>query len=315
MKEREENELNRLIYVSKSYYEENKTQSEIAKELDISRPTVSYLLNKARKAGIVKIDVLTYYQTHRGISQELCQQFNLKSCQVITNPDDLYQAAGNRLLEFLPKTRVLGLGWGINISRIIDGIARQTKWQITDKIVCPLIGATIAPLKGYDPNELIKELSQKIFFEAEYLNCPAFPISIQEQNDFLETENYQRIHKLWKKTNTALITFGSFPSVPDHGSALRFGKKLIEEKAEGCLLSYFFNPAGKLIKGSDDFSIQIPLNFLKRVRNVIGFVPQEANVFAILSGLKAGYVNHLVISEELAEELIKTNHLLENNLG
>ncbi|PKM54989.1 MAG: transcriptional regulator, partial [Firmicutes bacterium HGW-Firmicutes-3] len=49
-----EKELNRLIHVSQLYYEENKTQSEIASDLDISRPAVSYLLNKARKAGIVK---------------------------------------------------------------------------------------------------------------------------------------------------------------------------------------------------------------------------------------------------------------------
>lgn len=44
-----EKELYRLIHVAQLYYEENKTQSEIARDLDISRPAVSYLLTKAEK--------------------------------------------------------------------------------------------------------------------------------------------------------------------------------------------------------------------------------------------------------------------------
>ncbi|WP_373483394.1 sugar-binding transcriptional regulator [Acetobacterium sp.] len=300
-----EKELCRLIHVSQLYYEENKTQSEIARDLNISRPAVSYLLNKARKAGIVKIDVLSYHCTVRGIRHELCHRFNLKSCRVVTLPDDLYQLGADVLLEFLPKTKILGLGWGYNTNKIINVFAQQNQMGINGGIICPLIGATTAPQRGYDPDDLVSELSQKTGYKGEYLNCPAIPSTVKEQVQVMASDDYRRIEDYWKRTTTALITLGSYPSVPDHGSAMRFGKKLIEEKAVGCLLSYFFNPQGELIQGEDDYAIQIPLELLARIRDVIGFVPQEANVSSVISGLKTGYFKHLVITETLASEIIK----------
>jgi len=305
-----EKELCRLIHVSQLYYEENKTQSEIASDLEISRPAVSYLLNKARKAGIVKIDVLSYHRTIRGIRHELCHRFNLKSCQVVTLPDDLYQIGAEVLLEFLPKTKILGLGWGYNTDKVIKAFAQQNDMGIKGGIICPLIGATTAPQRGYHPDELVKELSLKTGYQAEFLNCPAIPTTAAEQAQVMASDDFKRIEEYWKKTTTALITLGSFPSVPDHGSAMRFGRKLIEEKAVGCLLSYFFNPQGELIQGEDDYAIQIPLELLARVRDVIGFVPQEANVSSVISGLKTGYFKRLGISETLASEIIK--HMDEN---
>ena len=128
----------------------------------------------------------------------------------------------------------------------------------------------------------------------------AFPATAAARDGIMSSEKMKEIEDYWKKTTTALITLGSYPSVADHASALRFGRKLIDEKAVGCLLSYFFNPQGQLIQGEDDFAIQIPLELLTRVRDVIGFVPQEANVDSVISGLKSGYFKHLVINESLA---------------
>ena len=304
-----EKELYRLVHVSQLYYEENKTQSEIAEELDISRPAVSYLLNKARKAGIVKIDVLAYNRTIIGIRHELCQRFKLKSCYVAALPEDIYRVGAYVLLEFLPKTKILGLGWGYNISKVIDEFPQQSDTGTNSGLICPLLGATTAPQRGYNPDELVKELSLKTGYHPEFLNNHAFPITAEEQHQVTNSENFKQIYDYWKKTTTALVSLGSFPSVPDHGSALRFGRKLIEEKAVGCLLSYFFNSEGEQIQSENDFAIQMPLSFLKRVKNVIGFVPQESNVSAIISCLETGCIDHLVITEAMASEIIKNEKL------
>lgn len=308
-----EKELCRLIEVAQLYYEANKTQAEIARDLNISRPAVSYLLTKARKAGIVKIDVLSYLSTINGISHELCQRFNLKSCRVVTLPDDLYQIGAEVLLKFLPRTKILGLGWGYNLEKIIEAFPTENEECINGGIIAPLIGATTLPQRGYCPDNLVRGLCEKTGCQGKYLNSPAFPATVEERNELMASEQMKEIEDNWKKTTTALITLGSYPSVPDHGSAMRFGKKLIEEKAVGCLLSYFFNPQGELIQGEDDYAIQIPLELLARVRDVIGFVPQEANVSSVISGLKTGYFKHLVITEVLASEIIKQMDENEND--
>jgi DNA-binding transcriptional regulator LsrR (DeoR family) len=300
-----EKELLRLIQISKLYYEENKTQAEIARIMDISRPSVSNLLNKARKEGIVKIDILSYQHSNMGLSQGLCRRFNLKTCDVVAAAKDLHQEAAGVLLDYLDKTKVLGLGWGYNINKMIESLP-QSNIGAAHGIVCPLIGTATVPHRGYHPNELATDLSHKIGYQAEYLISPAFPTTEQDQELFMNTINYQEILERWRKTETAIITLGSFPLVPDHGTALRFGKKLIQEKAVGSLLSYFFNLQGERIEGDDDYAIQVPLRLLARIKHVIGIVPPESNTNAVISCLRTGYIRHLVITEQTAKEVL--NH-------
>jgi DNA-binding transcriptional regulator LsrR (DeoR family) len=113
-----EKDLLRLIQVSKLYYEENKTQAEIARIMDISRPSVSNLLNKARKEGVVKIDILSYQHSNMGLSQSLCRRFDLKTCQVVTAAEDIHREAARVLLDFLDNTKVL----------VWDGDTTSIKW-------------------------------------------------------------------------------------------------------------------------------------------------------------------------------------------
>ena len=47
----------RLAYVARRYYLEDQRQSDIARELGISRPMVSRLLAEARELGVVEITV------------------------------------------------------------------------------------------------------------------------------------------------------------------------------------------------------------------------------------------------------------------
>lgn len=44
-------EIRRLIHVASLYYEKEMTQSEIAKEMNVSRPLVSKMLSRARGYG------------------------------------------------------------------------------------------------------------------------------------------------------------------------------------------------------------------------------------------------------------------------
>ena len=47
----------RLVNVARMYYEQDRTQSEIADRYGISRPMVSKLLKEAKEEGIVKITI------------------------------------------------------------------------------------------------------------------------------------------------------------------------------------------------------------------------------------------------------------------
>ncbi len=299
-----EKELLKLIEAAKLYYEDNLTQKEIAKILKTSRPSVSNLLNKARKEGIVKIKVLSYRDTRLGLAQEISRHYHLKSCTIIKKEEDPFVEAGKCLVTFFKKSRILGIGWDYHIYNMLKEFQEQDDLEVTNGIVCPLIGAASISHPGYHPNELVTMISNKTNFEAEYLMTPAFPISQQERSLFMDTHNYQLIKERWRKMDTALVSLGLYPTVPDHGTAMRFGKKLVSEKASGNILSYFFTRDGRCIESDEDYVIQIPLPYLKRIPNVIGLAIENENPRSVISCLNSQCIDHLIIGESLASEII-----------
>ena len=300
-----EKELLKLIEASKLYYEDNLTQKEIATILKTSRPSVSNLLNKARKEGIVKINVLSYRDTRLGLAQEISRHYHLKSCTIIKQGEDSFSEADKSLIPFLKKSRILGIGWDYHIYNMLRGFKEPSDLDVTNGIVCPLIGAASISHPGYHPNELVTMISNKTNFAAEYLMTPAFPISDQERSLFMDTHNYQLIKERWRKMDTALVSLGIYPTVPDHGTAMRFGKKLVNEKASGNILSYFFTREGACIESEEDYVIQIPLAYLKRIPHVMGLAIENENPRSVISCLNSGCIDHLIIGDKLAAEIIE----------
>lgn len=304
-------ELKRLIKASELYYNKNLTQAEIARELSVSRPTVSNLLAKARREGIVKIEIVNYENTQVGLGQTLRDRFNLKSCTVVSDEANknrlqkrVYETTIGKIVEFMPKIRVFGIGWGYNISMLIDMFDNLPEGsEKKNGVVCPMIGTATIPHKGYHPNEMAVELAEKIGFDSSFLISPSFPASEQEADLFKTTENYSSILTYWKRLDTALVTLGSYPCVPDHATASRFGRKLVVEQASSNLLSYFFNADGRQICGEDDYAIQIPIKYLSRIRNLIGMVPVESSPQSILGSLNTGFIKHLIIDEQSAKRI------------
>ena len=97
---------------------------------------------------------------------------------------------------------------------------------------------------------------------------------------------------------------GNHPSVPDLATASRFGNNLQKEKAIGNILSYYYDINGNFITGDDDFSIEIPLEDLRKIEHVIGICSSKTSKDAVIGALKTGIITHLVIDESTAKEII-----------
>ena len=69
-----EKKIERMVNVARLYYEQNKTQNEIAKELGISRPLVSIMLTEARTCGIVTISINRVEALRAPDGDRLCEE-------------------------------------------------------------------------------------------------------------------------------------------------------------------------------------------------------------------------------------------------
>ena len=307
-----EKELIRLIDAAQLYYEKGLTQAEVAKQMNISRPSVSNLLSKAKEVGIVEIKVKSFESTPFGKARALMEHFNLKSCNIIENTaikkeadEQIYKKTAEVVMEHLKQSKVFGVGWGMNVSRVIDTLLKEEMDEKLKGFVCPMLGAATVPHKGYHPNELCTALGQRFGLTPQYLMSPAFPTSFQEQRLFVNTENYGNTMAYWKRIDTCIVTLGSYPCVPDQATASRFGRNLVLERAYGNMLSYFFNIHGERIRGEEDYAIQLPLKKLGSIKNFIGIVPPESNPKSVVSCLNTGFVKHLIMNESVATGVMK----------
>lgn len=308
----DKDELMKLITVAKLYYEEDLTQAEIAKKMGVSRPLISKMLSQARENGIVHIEILGLVEGNETLQQALKAKFGLKGCMVIpgtykedVNRKILLEHAGRYLIEELGKEKNIGLGWGYALSEVLAGFSKND-FISRDGNVYPMIGSANIPHKGFHTNELTTAFAACCGRLAHILYAPAFPDTWEERLVYEHTTSFQDLARLWQNTDAAVVTIRNYPTVPDEGTAGRFGSLLRQKKVVGSFLSYFFTINGEIIQGENDFAVHAPLEDLRRCPKVIALVDNTTES-AALGAVKTGIITHLIVTERLAEALLVTD--------
>src|SRR6204780_2004967 len=119
-----------LLRVAGFYYKDELTQAEIAKRLSVSRASVGRMLDRARRVGLVTINLNADHLNAFEVSRQLRATFGLAEALVV--PDHQgehgdHQGLNTRLglggAQFmsthLRPGGTLGVGWGETVSRVI----------------------------------------------------------------------------------------------------------------------------------------------------------------------------------------------------
>ena len=92
--------------VAKLHYESDMSQVEIARKLDVSTATISRLLNKARAAGIVRIEVIGL-SSPENMTADLIKRLGLKHAYVVdAPPGNVLGALARRWHLFFHRSRI-----------------------------------------------------------------------------------------------------------------------------------------------------------------------------------------------------------------
>ena len=299
----------RLEQVARMYYEQDRTQDEIAKNLKVSRPLISRLLQDARAAGIVEIRVHSLANGEGLLLNRARDLFGLKGGVLL--PDAADDGAGNRLLaqaaiDFLQRLgggRV-GLGWGHIIGAMVRLMEERPpeKGALTD--VCPMVGNSSISIRNYHSNENVRIVAHQTQAAPHYLHTPAIAETFREMQLLRRTENYKDVARQWEKLDVALVNIGNHPSTPDFASLARYGNLLTSRQAVGRLIAYYFDAQGEIIQSDLDYAIQIPIRLLKKSRQVVGLCSANVNRRSLAGALRTGLLTHLIAREELLREVI-----------
>jgi len=300
----------KLAYVARKYYIEDQKQSDIARDLGVSRPLISRMLSEARELGLVEITIHEPGAREARLLERLRLSSSIRGGVLVEEGES--SDATNRLLsqgamELLRQlgVRRLGVGWGYLIGQLVSWLEKNPQYNSTVTDICPLVGNASIPARNYQSNENVRLMAQQLGAAPHFLYLPALPDSLEEKQVLCSTEVYRQIYQQWEALDTALVNIGDYPSSPDFASLVRYGSLLQQQRACGRMLIYYFNEEGCVIPSEQDFAIQIPIDLLKRCPNIIGVCSANTSAKALGGALKSGFFTHIAARSELIRTLLE----------
>lgn len=309
----EHDKLNKIIQVAKLYYLLDYTQSDIAKELGISRPTVSRLLQTAKREGIVQIKIKDQSESIEILSEKLEQKFNLKKAIVVATPqyedhvikNYLGEKTARYLEEIVQDGDTIGVTWGTTIYKVANEL-RET--SLKDIKVVQLKGGVSHSQTHTYVSEILYLFGKA--FKTMPLNLP-IPVIVDHAvvKQAMEADRHiRKVLEAGKQANIAIFTCG-----PIEQDSLLFQLgyfteeelEMINSKAVGDICSRFFDENGNIcIESLNERTLGISLSELKEKEYSILVAGGPHKINAIHGALKGKYANVLVTDEYTAQFLL-----------
>lgn len=302
-----------LAQIATMYYENDFTQSQIAKKLHISRQTISNMLQEAKEKGIVKI-IIQHPESNRYTQQyAIAKKFDLKSVHIAStqlNDQDTKKQIGRLCSEFLENQldniSKLGIGWGTTVFEYVQ----QASYLNTNNLeIIPLIGGIGINDVQFHSNHLAFQLAEKYSANANYFYAPAIAESVDVKNLFVSTELFKQIYSKARKVDIAVVGVGN----PIASSTYRnLGyisdsemKEIQASKASGDILGSFFDQEGIPINTSfTSRMIGLTIEDLEDIPEIVALASGKEKIKSIKALLKLRLVNHLVIDQVIADAII-----------
>ncbi|RAK16588.1 deoxyribonucleoside regulator [Anoxybacillus vitaminiphilus] len=309
----ENNKLLQIVEAAKLYYQLDYNQQDIAKKLGISRPTVSRLLQQAKKMGVVKIEIIDPSETLEELAEQLKEKYQLKKVFVAAasqNEDAAVKAAiGKRAADFLYETvsdgDIIGVTWGRTLYNVALGLKHK-----------PLKDVEVVQLKGGVSHSKINTYASEIVYLfgkafdtiPQHLPLPVIVDHMAVKKALEADRHIQKLLEMGKRANIALFTVGSvnFDSLLFQlGYFSDEELEMLSREAVGDICSRFFDKDGKIVSESlNERTIGIDLSELQKKEKSILVAGGTNKLQAIKGALKGKYANILITDQYTARALL-----------
>jgi len=311
-KQKPRNEL--LADVAEMYYVHGENQSEIAKQIGVTRSMISRMLAEARDLGIVQIQIERPVRFDDDLGRSLERLLNLNKADVlIEHPDQelrtqLGLAGAKLVLRYLQPNQVLGIPWGTTVSEVVSAL--QAEYPISMSVV-QLVGALGAKNQDYDGHALVNRLVETFGGEGYYLNAPFFSKDEKTAKALLFDKGIRQTLQKAEECDLALLGVGSI--IKSHSSFYNAGyideidfNMLVNDGAVGDVCGLHFDIDGTP-KGLEfeKRTVNIGRNRLKKIERRIGIAGGKGKTEAILGAVRAGYINELITNRATARALLE----------
>jgi DNA-binding transcriptional regulator LsrR (DeoR family) len=309
--------VEQAVQVAQMYYYQNMKTEAIAKEMKISRSTVSRLLSFAKMDGIVSIRVVNPSAGLLELERRISDAFSLQKVHVVPVPDVVGEAvwlervaqyAAHHLNSAFGSNMILGIAWGTTLSAIATHLLRK---NTHNSQIVQLNGAGNTRTMGIDyASEIIMKFADNYQARAHLFPVPTFFDYGSTKRALWRERSIQRILSLQEKADILLYSIGAVNSgIPSHvysGGYLEKSdyEELKDERVAGDISTVFFREDGSFDN--------IPLNeracgpSLEIFQRKYGIcvVSGLAKVNGLFAALKGNLLSELIVDEPTARALV-----------
>lgn len=295
------------------YYHEDLTQGDVARELGVSRSTVTRLLKRAKSEGLVQISLNVSSGTFKA-EREIERVYGVQKLRIVPEASDeptqkrwLGSVAAETLVEMMITSSTVAVSWGTTMQAMADAMIGEH--PVPGAKIVALIGGFHNASQGTNTYEVARQFGQ-------YFNAPATamhaPVYVQEEaiaRGLMDDPGIEEVLQLARKASIIVFSIGGtherstmsqlgFISADQREFLLQQGAvadiscRWIDRNGHPVLLPPSMNP------------ISIILDELKTRPLRLAVAGGKDKHAAILAALRGGYVTHLVTDEGTAAYLL-----------
>jgi len=306
------------IRAARMYYYQNMTMGAIAKEMKVSRSTISRMLTHARAEGLVGIRIVDPGEVPHWLEATILEAYDLERVHVVPVPDvageaewleRVAQYTANYLNTLFGSEMILGIAWGTTLTAISKHLLRKTTHNSQ---VVQLNGAGNTQSMGIEyASEIVARFAKNYRARAHLFPVPTFFDFAETKKALWKERSIQRILSLHEKADLLLYSIGAVNAgLPSHvysGGYLEQDDYAELEKYNiaGDIATVFFREDG-------DWE-GIPLNErasgpqldLFQRKQSICVVSGLGKVRGLKAALQGKLMKELIVDEPSARELVK----------
>lgn len=301
-----------MIRAAQMYYYDDLSYAQIAQKLEVSRWTVSRMIQRVRDQGIVRITIEHPLARYREAEEKLIQQYHLEDVIVVPSWgndkqtfSEVCRSAAEYLCEQMPAPKKIAVSWGRTMAKV--GYYLPDKWTS---------GITVFQTNGgpsYTEAPIVEASLQMIASKGQgtgrILPVPAI------MKDPKVAEGIMRDPVIGKTLQEAaqvdMICFS--PGSISESSVLRRSgyvaasdiEKLLAMGAKGDILCRFVDEDGEPVSQElNRCTIGLSLTALRQAKKRLVVVSGSEKLDSLRAVLRGGYATNMIIDSKLADALL-----------
>jgi DNA-binding transcriptional regulator LsrR (DeoR family) len=306
-----------LLAAARLYYQQGRSQAEVAQALGTSRSNVSRMLTEALAQSIVEIRINDPEGRVHELEDELRARFGLNEVRVahtrlvpgLRVEDAVGTQAARLLLDQLKDSMTVSLSWGHALQSMV--YATTADHEFHRLTLAQLVGGLSSISNEISGQELVRELAVRLGAEYRFLHAPATLESTASRHALMAEPSISAALADAARADIAFVGIGT----PTHGSSAAILDSLNLDQAEsddfwghepaGDVAARYYTAQGTPIRGAvDDRVLGISLEGLLEIPNVVGVASGRAKTPGVLGALRGRIIDSLVCDEALARSVL-----------